>query len=371
MTKTYWPFDTGAGAASYEDRWSEMARLWRQTGVLPDELNELEVYGDSSGMQVKTKSGKAWIRGHMFSSDAEEMLVISAAHATLHRIDRIILKLDWGADTITLIVLEGTAAASPTAPSLTQSASVWEISLAQVYVEAASTTVEAGDVTNERVYSYAEVDPNCGFDVVIGDGIGAVTTGWKGFFKVKYDMEITEITLISDAKVGAYVFLGGATGGTFTVSFDGQTTSALAYNANQATVLAAVEGLSTVGAGNATVVASTGGWDIHILVADSGTAVTGSVAGLTGATNPAVTNITGSIVIDLWKTASGIPTVANTITASAKPTLSSTRESTQTTFTGWTTTTLKKGDRIGVNVDSATTVKQVTMSVAGVRVQVA
>ncbi len=44
-----------------------------------------------------------------------------------------------------------------------------------------------------------------------------------------------------------------ATAGTYTLTWQGQTTSALAYNANAATVQAAIEALSTVGSGNATV----------------------------------------------------------------------------------------------------------------------
>lgn len=44
-----------------------------------------------------------------------------------------------------------------------------------------------------------------------------------------------------------------ATGGTFTATFSGQTTSDLAYNATAAVVQAALEGLSTIGAGNVSV----------------------------------------------------------------------------------------------------------------------
>ena len=43
------------------------------------------------------------------------------------------------------------------------------------------------------------------------------------------------------------------TGGTFTLSFDGQTTSGIAYNASAATVQTALSGLSTIGTGNISV----------------------------------------------------------------------------------------------------------------------
>lgn len=73
-------------------------------------------------------------------------------------------------------------------------------------------------------------------------------------------------------------------------------------------------------------------------------------------------DVSGSIVIDVWKDswANFPPAVADTITASAKPTLSSAQKAEDTTLTGW-TKTLAEGDVLGINVDSATTVKQVTL----------
>ena len=70
----------------------------------------------------------------------------------------------------------------------------------------------------------------------------------------------------------------------------------------------------------------------------------------------------GSIVIDIWKDtyANAPPTAGDTITASAKPTLSSAQKNTNSTLTGW-TTTITAGDVLGFNVDSATTVTRVTL----------
>lgn len=72
----------------------------------------------------------------------------------------------------------------------------------------------------------------------------------------------------------------------------------------------------------------------------------------------------GSIVVDIWKLAfatSTPPTVANTITASALPTLSSAQSKQDTTLTGW-TTSVSANDQFRFNVNSATTVQRVTLS---------
>jgi len=76
-----------------------------------------------------------------------------------------------------------------------------------------------------------------------------------------------------------------------------------------------------------------------------------------------VADASGSCVIDIWKDtyANFPPTVADTITASAKPTLSSAAKSQDTTLTGW-TTSLAAGDVLRFNVDSAATVTRVTVS---------
>jgi hypothetical protein len=70
----------------------------------------------------------------------------------------------------------------------------------------------------------------------------------------------------------------------------------------------------------------------------------------------------GSIVVDVWKDtyANYPPTVADTITAAAKPTLSSATKSVDTTLTGW-TLSVSAGDIIAFKVDSATTVTKVLL----------
>lgn len=71
----------------------------------------------------------------------------------------------------------------------------------------------------------------------------------------------------------------------------------------------------------------------------------------------------GSIVVDVWVDtyANYPPTDADSITASAVPTISTALKSQDTTLTGW-TTSLAAGSIIGFNVDSATTVEKVTIS---------
>lgn len=71
---------------------------------------------------------------------------------------------------------------------------------------------------------------------------------------------------------------------------------------------------------------------------------------------------TGSIVVDIWKAAYSAfpPTIANTITASDLPTISSAVKSQDTTLTGW-TTSISAGDVLRFNVNSATSITRLKL----------
>ena len=73
-------------------------------------------------------------------------------------------------------------------------------------------------------------------------------------------------------------------------------------------------------------------------------------------------DVSGSCVVDIWKVAyaSFPPTVANTITASDLPTLSSQQNSQDTTLTGW-TTSVSAGDVMAFNLNSASTLTRINL----------
>lgn len=64
-------------------------------------------------------------------------------------------------------------------------------------------------------------------------------------------------------------------------------------------------------------------------------------------------NVTTTCVIDIWKSTGSVPTVADTITASAKPALTATTSATSSTLTGW-TTFVTTGDVFGFNLQALT-----------------
>jgi hypothetical protein len=113
--------------------------------------------------------------------------------------------------------------------------------------------------------------------------------------------------------------------------------------------------------------------DRQFVIGDGANAITTGVMGfmrfpeafkITGVV--LLADASGSIVVDIWKDtfANFPPTIADTITASAKPTLSSAQSVKDETLTGW-TVDVAADDVLAFNVDSASTVKQVTIQLYG------
>ncbi len=111
----------------------------------------------------------------------------------------------------------------------------------------------------------------------------------------RYDITVTTTTQGSSNtnEVQTITLSPTPTGGTFTLTYDGQTTSAIAYNASAATVDAALEALSNIGAGDVAVTGSAGGpWTVTFgtaLANQNVPQLTGNGAGLTGAATQSIT----------------------------------------------------------------------------------
>ena len=157
MAQSSWPFQ---GVDTTETQYSRLLRhvvTNGRSGVngLPGD-NNLKVIADSTGMNVKVQvsggNSQAIVRGHMYNSTAQETLSIGAAN-TNPRIDTIVLTLDPSINSIVLAVVAGTAAASPSAPTLTQTdTATYQFPLANVLVAANATTIDAGAVTDRREF---------------------------------------------------------------------------------------------------------------------------------------------------------------------------------------------------------------------------
>jgi hypothetical protein len=106
----------------------------------------------------------------------------------------------------------------------------------------------------------------------------------------------TSIVADGANEVQTVTITGSPTGGTFTLTYDGQTTATIAYNATAATVQSRLIALSTLEEGNVSVTGSAGGpYTVTFTGGKDVTALTASGAGLTGGSSPAVTVATATV----------------------------------------------------------------------------
>ncbi|AXH70228.1 minor tail protein [Streptomyces phage Haizum] len=149
MAITSYPFDA---QSITETDYSRLFREFQSTGVADGVGGtSLYTYADGTGMTVKVNSGFAIVRGHALYSTATETVTIPAAN-TSSRVDRVVLRLDPAANSITLAVKQGTAGSS-TPPALTQTdTGTYEFPLAKVTVGANVTSISAASVQGERKF---------------------------------------------------------------------------------------------------------------------------------------------------------------------------------------------------------------------------
>jgi hypothetical protein len=157
-------------------------------GVLALIDNECKVTeSDTPAKTVKVNTGFAAIQGGMYQVDAAETLTIDDNSAGNPRIDRVVARIDYTNRKIEMAVLKGTAAASPSVPSLTRDASKYELALAQVAVANGFTTIVNANITDER-----GDESLCGFAKSLG----------QQTFEDENDLNRYERTVITQDAIG-------------------------------------------------------------------------------------------------------------------------------------------------------------------------
>lgn len=159
MTETSLPWDGDSGSGGVGDcgpyssgEWDDSWRVLFSTGehavegVLTGVNNELSVYGTSSPVTVST--GAAVVNGKFYINDTPKNVSVPTPVSDT-RIDRIVLRADYSAQTVRIARVAGTEGGA--APTVTQNDGVtWEIALAQVSITVGGVIT----VTDERNFAH-------------------------------------------------------------------------------------------------------------------------------------------------------------------------------------------------------------------------
>lgn len=182
--------------------WAGYISMFLSNGVRNGGTN-LQITADNGGMYTLMDEGYANLNGYFFRS-VEDIangryfkIAHPAAHPTLPRIDRVILRLDTSIAVRQILptVKTGIADINPIPPELTREDGVYEISLARVYVQPGAAAVKNTDITDERLDSSV-----CG---IVNSLITADTEGlfqdftdkfWErmGYYEASFEGQIDE-----------------------------------------------------------------------------------------------------------------------------------------------------------------------------------
>jgi len=174
-------------------------------GYIPGLLDQLAVTSSGVGMSVSVGGGAAIVAGVLYDQSAPWPVTISPAEAQ-PRIDTVVLEVvPAGADDDTegrarVVLKKGTAAATPVAPSLTQTPTLWEMPLADIRVDTGVSSIAANKVTDRRARAHTKIGNRYITTTMIALGAiqdGNLDTKTIGGDKLK-DATVTEDKLSAD-----------------------------------------------------------------------------------------------------------------------------------------------------------------------------
>ena len=150
MSVTYGFYNSRNGDKKYDS--IDLARMF--DGVISDGI--FETVGDKltvsagSGMTVNVGSGRAWLNHTWTLNDSSLSLTIPNSEQVLNRIDTIAIDVDRLNRINTIIVVKGTPASNPVAPTLINNpdSEHYQYPLCDIYVGAGVTKIEQGKITN-------------------------------------------------------------------------------------------------------------------------------------------------------------------------------------------------------------------------------
>ena len=120
-------------------------------GVIPVPSSSFQVLA-AGGMAVKIAPGNGLFGDRWAENVADLTLTIDPAHATLNRIDLIVIRSD-STETVRdtgVFVIKGTPATSPVAPQIARTDYIQEYALAEVRVNAGVTSITQANITDTR-----------------------------------------------------------------------------------------------------------------------------------------------------------------------------------------------------------------------------
>lgn len=120
----------------------------RIAALVPDGVYDQELQVVKwSGMTIRVNPGRAWQAGRFYYRDEVKELSAPAAHASLARVDAVVLRWDDLACKTEIAYVAGTPSSNPQAPALVRNETTYDFRLAEIRVPAG-----AGEITASMIH---------------------------------------------------------------------------------------------------------------------------------------------------------------------------------------------------------------------------
>lgn len=181
------------GDRTYDaDSFSNWLRKFFTTGVFEGDLQVLA--SAEADMNVHVQTGYANIDGKVMMYEAITDLAVETAHSTYGRIDTVVVERNDSDRDFFLKVVTGSPASSPTATAPVRSNGIYQIVLAEIYVEAGATNITQEAITDKRTDT-----------TVCGIVTGTVEEYDFDQFKVQFDSFLANYSADVAAQYESYV----------------------------------------------------------------------------------------------------------------------------------------------------------------------
>ncbi|KAI3350155.1 hypothetical protein [Clostridium botulinum] len=122
-------------------------------GIFPNPSDNLRVVANGDSMKVTVKAGKAWIKGYYYENDSDLVLNLEPADGVLHRIDRIVVRLDLIEREVSVKIKQGAFSSNPVAEELERNVDIYELALADIKIMNGNISITNSNINDLRLNS--------------------------------------------------------------------------------------------------------------------------------------------------------------------------------------------------------------------------
>lgn len=184
-----------------------------RSGVRVDDNGTMCYKVTAGSGSVTVDPGEALVGGR-WRYDASAQTLTVTAPTTYNRRDRVVIRTDYANKLTSVVIKQGTAASSPSAPGLQRDSSIYEISLATIQITpAGAVTIVSDDRTNENLCGVVRPRYNTQLNQMIKDFqsyINTVKTQFEAWFAQQQASKGWRQVFIQDEEPGSAEVTAGA-----------------------------------------------------------------------------------------------------------------------------------------------------------------